>query len=59
MVCKLCGQEMELHHSSTDEEGNLYLDYRCSCGYQDGKVVGKKADEPERKSKPTAVNKWD
>jgi hypothetical protein len=55
---------MELWQSSTDENGNLYLQYRCSCGYQDSNVsMYKEPDEykePEQpKGKPSKVNKYD
>jgi hypothetical protein len=51
---------MELWQSSTDENGNLYLSYRCSCGYQDSQVVGREKEEDEQpKGKPSKVNKWD
>jgi hypothetical protein len=69
MKCKQCGLPMELWQSSTDENGNLYLSYRCSCGYQDSQVVGREnenlptTDETdELKNSPKikkSVNKWD
>jgi hypothetical protein len=61
MKCKQCGLPMELWQSSTDESGNLYLSYRCSCGYQDSQVVGREPEheEDQPKGKPSKVNKWD
>jgi hypothetical protein len=67
MKCKICGLMMELWQSSTDESGNLYLSYRCSCGYQDSNIKfapGNASDtyaiEPEQpKGKPSKVDKWD
>jgi hypothetical protein len=61
MKCKQCGLPMELWQSSTDENGNLYLSYRCSCGYQDSQVVGREPEheEDQPKGKPSKVNKWD
>jgi hypothetical protein len=55
---------MELHHSSTDENDNLSLKYRCSCGYQDGKII--EHGEPKASEslddvvdKVTSKNKYD
>ncbi len=58
MKCVNCGSEME-EYKSYMEGDELIMKYRCSCGYEDSKVInGKPSDELE-KPKGKSVNKYD
>ncbi len=39
MKCVNCGLDMELWQSSIGENDEVNLRYRCTCGYEDSKII--------------------